>query len=225
MTTLSCAEARLSLGAYVVGALDPDERITVEHHLDSCPACRDELAELAGLPGLLARVDVNDVLHGEPAAPPELLDRLLSRASTENRTARRRRFMAAAAAVAIASAGAAAAAAQIAEGHNSSSTTAAASSGRVLTAIDAGTHVSARINEQPKNWGTAVRVQLTGVPEGETCSLVVTNKSGQHEVAATWKVNYTGDVDVQGASAWAPADIASYAIVTDDGQQLVSLSA
>jgi predicted anti-sigma-YlaC factor YlaD len=224
VTTLSCAEARLSLGAYVVGALDPDDRITVEHHLESCPACRDELSDLAGLPGLLARVDVTELLQGEPSAPPELLDRLLAAAATDNRVARRRRFMAAAAAVAIASAGTAAAAAQIAEGHNTSPP-AVTAQGRVLTAADATTHVAARISEQPKNWGTAVRVQLTGVPEGETCSLVVVSRSGEHEVAATWKVNYTGDVDVQGASAWAAADIASYAVVTADGEQLVSVPA
>ena len=222
--TVSCAQARLSLGSYVVGALDPDERITVEQHLESCPVCRDELSELAGLPGLLARVDVNDVLEGEPAPPPELLDRLLAAAADENRAARRRRFMVAAAAVAIASAGAAAAAAQIAEGHSTSSPAATAHV-RVLTGSDATTHVAARISEQAKNWGTAVRVQLTGVPEGETCSLVVVSRSGQHEVAATWKVNYSGAVDVQGASAWAATDIASYAVVTDDGKQLVSVPA
>jgi predicted anti-sigma-YlaC factor YlaD len=223
MTTVSCADARLSLGAYVVGSLNATERAELEGHLDTCPACRDELAEFAGLPGLLARVDVADVVNGEPSAPPELLDRVLRAASFERRSERRWRVLAAAAVVAVASAGAAAAAAQIAESGNSTPRPAAVA--QVLTATDPASHVSARITTQPQAWGTAVRVQLAGVPQGETCSLVVANRNGKHEVAATWKVNYTGAVDVAGATAWAPSDITSYAVVTDEGQQLVSVPA
>jgi hypothetical protein len=170
----------------------------------------------------LARVDVADVVSGEPSAPPELLDRLLQAAAAERRTSRRWRVMAAAAVVAIASAGAAAAAAQIAEGEHAPTPAQAVA---VLTATDPASHVSARISAQPKSWGTAVRVQLTGVRQGETCSLVVVSRTGQHEVAASWKVTYTGAVDVAGATAWAPADIASYDIVTAEGQELVSVPA
>jgi anti-sigma factor RsiW len=222
MTSPSCMQARLSLGAYVIGALDPVERADVERHLDTCPACRDELTELAGLPGLLARVDVADVVNGEPAAPAEMLDRLLRAAATERRTSRRWRVLTAAAVVAIASAGAAATAARIADGDHAPPPAAAV---RVLNATDTRSHVSARISAQPKAWGTAVRVQLSNVPEGETCSLVVVSRAGQHEVAASWKVNYSGAVDVDGATAWSAADIASYDVVTDDGQQLVSVPA
>lgn len=224
MSSLTCAEARLSLGAYVVGALDPVDRSALEQHLNTCTACRDELSELAGLPGLLAHVDVADVVGSEPSAPPELLDRLLHAAATERRTSRRWRVMAAAAAVAVAVAGTTAVAVQLAENHGTSAR-GTVQSAAVFTATDPRTHVSARISTQPKDWGTAVRVQLTGVPVGETCSLVVVGKDGEHEVAATWKVTYATPVDVQGATAWAAADIASYDVVTDEGQQLVSVPA
>ena len=53
--TMDCSEARLSLGVYVLGAIDPAERSLVDSHLASCRDCRDELAGLAGLPALLAR--------------------------------------------------------------------------------------------------------------------------------------------------------------------------
>jgi predicted anti-sigma-YlaC factor YlaD len=223
MTAPSCAEARLSLGAYVVGALDPADRAAVEHHLETCPACRDELSELAGLPGLLGRVDVGDVVGSEPTAPPELLDRLLHAAASERRTAHRWRMMAAAAAVAVVVAGTTAVAVQLAENNHHGAAPTAAST--VLTRTDPRTHVTATISAQQKTWGTAVGVKLTNVPVGETCSLVVTSKSGQHEVAATWKVTYEAPVDVQGATAWAASDIASYDVVTDEGQQLVSVPA
>ena len=46
---------------YLVGASAPADRIALESHLGSCPGCRDELADLAGLPALLGRVPPDDV--------------------------------------------------------------------------------------------------------------------------------------------------------------------
>ena len=43
--------------AYVLGALSPAEREAYERHLASCPDCRDNVADLAALPGLLGRLD------------------------------------------------------------------------------------------------------------------------------------------------------------------------
>jgi hypothetical protein len=60
--TMDCSEARLSLGVYVLGAIDPAERALVDSHLASCRDCRDELAGLAGLPALLARVDMEEAI-------------------------------------------------------------------------------------------------------------------------------------------------------------------
>jgi hypothetical protein len=59
---MDCAEARLSLGVYVLGAIDPAERALVDHHLATCRDCRDELAGLAGLPALLARVSTAEAI-------------------------------------------------------------------------------------------------------------------------------------------------------------------
>ncbi|WP_026075456.1 zf-HC2 domain-containing protein, partial [Cellulomonas massiliensis] len=46
--------------AYVLGALDPDERRAFEQHLQGCPACTAAVAELAGLPGMLRAVAPED---------------------------------------------------------------------------------------------------------------------------------------------------------------------
>ena len=56
-----CTDARPSLGVYVLGAIDPAERALVDAHLLTCQDCRDELAGLAGLPALLARVNPDEV--------------------------------------------------------------------------------------------------------------------------------------------------------------------
>lgn len=73
--TMDCSEARLSLGVYVLGAIDPAERALVDSHLATCRDCRDELAGLAGLPALLARVGTEEAiaLSADEPAPLGLL--------------------------------------------------------------------------------------------------------------------------------------------------------
>jgi len=48
--------------AYVLGSLSGAERREYEEHLAQCPACRRAVAELAGVPGLLARVPAQEAL-------------------------------------------------------------------------------------------------------------------------------------------------------------------
>jgi hypothetical protein len=49
----TCDDLRPLLGAYVLGALEPDEAEAVREHLPGCAACSAEHASLAGLPALL----------------------------------------------------------------------------------------------------------------------------------------------------------------------------
>ncbi|GII93393.1 anti-sigma factor family protein [Sinosporangium siamense] len=85
---MTCEEVRLSLGAHVLGALEPDEAVLVEAHLAECEACAAEFDELAGVSDLLARVGrVSEHDVAQVASPPAaVLERLLSA-----RAARRRR--------------------------------------------------------------------------------------------------------------------------------------
>jgi hypothetical protein len=46
--------------AYVLGALSPVERREFETHLATCSGCQAAVAELAGMPGLLAQVSPDD---------------------------------------------------------------------------------------------------------------------------------------------------------------------
>ena len=48
--------ARLD-AAYLLGALDPDERLAYEAHLAICRRCRAGLAEISAIPSLLAGLD------------------------------------------------------------------------------------------------------------------------------------------------------------------------
>ena len=47
-------------GAYVLGALSPAERAAYERHLATCSFCREAVADIAVLPGLLGRLSAAD---------------------------------------------------------------------------------------------------------------------------------------------------------------------
>jgi len=55
--------------AYVLGSLSPTDRLEFERHLPGCESCRRSVAELAGLPGLLARVPVEQLEAPVPFEP------------------------------------------------------------------------------------------------------------------------------------------------------------
>src|SRR6185312_16491337 len=89
MTAGGCADARICLGAYVLGALDPAERGRVDAHLADCDSCRDELASFAALPGLLSRASIAEVELVPDGPRPELLHRLLTAVASERKRDRR----------------------------------------------------------------------------------------------------------------------------------------
>jgi anti-sigma factor RsiW len=74
---MTCEEVRMSLGVYVLGALEPDECVLVEAHLAECADCQAEFDELTGVSAFLGKVSESDVAQvGRP--PQVVLGRLLS---------------------------------------------------------------------------------------------------------------------------------------------------
>lgn len=154
---MNCDDVRISLGAYVLGALDPEETAEVEAHLDTCPACRAELAELSGLPAVLGRVSEQDI-EAATAPPPVVLERLI--AASARRGRRSRTMLALVASVVVAALGgtawlSAARPAQdagVAAGSTAASTTAADSAG--VAPRDQGEAADQRIVIQPRESGT-----------------------------------------------------------------------
>jgi len=66
------------LAAYALGALDADERRTVDAHLETCPSCRAELRSLAEATWALAETQSRD-------APPRLRAAIVARAGRRGR--------------------------------------------------------------------------------------------------------------------------------------------
>lgn len=68
------------VGAYVLDALEPEERRAFEEHLRTCPECRAEVRELAGVADALA-------LTAEPVEPPDgLRQRIMDAVAAEEDT-------------------------------------------------------------------------------------------------------------------------------------------
>jgi anti-sigma factor RsiW len=96
---VTCQYAR-SDAAYVLGALTPEERHQYEQHLRGCDTCTGAVREVAGLPGLLARLSADRVIAmdaatdspaagpADPPLPQTLLPRLLRRVRQDRRRSR-----------------------------------------------------------------------------------------------------------------------------------------
>ena len=212
--SLTCTEATHALGTYLVGALDPRERADVEAHLAHCPACRDELAGLAGLPGLMSRLTTEEVLAGPPPVDDALLERLLRSAARDRKAARQRRWLTAVAAVCVLLAGSVGGVTAYRAATAPQVHTVAASSGPV--------HMSVKM--ATISTGTSMTLWLSGVPSDEHCRLIAVSDTGQRETAGSWEATYSGTAVIKGTTSIGYAHISKLVIETYDGTELVSTS-
>ncbi|MGW4502863.1 anti-sigma factor family protein, partial [Micromonospora sp. NPDC004336] len=75
-------------GAYVLGALAPAERAAYERHLAGCAPCRQAVADIAVLPGLLGRLDPAGLEQLLPPPENPRVPELLSAARERRRRER-----------------------------------------------------------------------------------------------------------------------------------------
>jgi len=66
---MSCEHLRDAIGAYALGALDPDEAAAVRRHLEVCAECTAEHDALAPLPGLLSLAGGAEEAVTQPLSP------------------------------------------------------------------------------------------------------------------------------------------------------------
>lgn len=204
------------VGAYVLGALEPEERLRVAEHLRSCPACSRTLTELGTLPPLLAAVTPGD-LHPEHPAPGELAFQRLRRSALATAPPeapprwRDRRLLAVAAAVVVVVGGVGVGVAVTSAGTEP--TTVQASAGAV--------HARATIAAEGS--GSSVTLTLDGLPRGATCRLVAVGRDGARDRTRSWTVEYGGDLSWTGTVALPPEELTRLEVVAGDGRTLVSL--
>ncbi len=210
---MTCATTT-SLGAYVLGALDERERDRIDEHVAGCSRCREELEALLPVRSYLARLAVEE-LDATAAAPPALRTRLRIAMQAERRRVLRRRI---ATVAALAAAAALALVAWPRGGEDPSPVPARA------VAADARTGVRATVAATSRQWGTELRVRMSGAAPGERCRLVARARDGSTEVAATWWTTYGGSAEVTGAAAIPAADLVALDVVTATGRRLVHVN-
>src|SRR3954471_10538124 len=74
---------RSQLGAYALGALEPDEVRSVDEHLAGCVECRDELTGFEEMKEFLGEVPPEAFLDGAPDDGDLLLQRTLRQVRSE----------------------------------------------------------------------------------------------------------------------------------------------
>lgn len=243
---MSCEYAHLD-GSYVLGALAPAERQEFERHLEGCAECSSAVRRLAGLPGLLARVDP-DVLTSPQVeeAPP---DTLLPALVREVRRSRRRRGYALAGAAAAAAATVALGSLALAGDLGGNDTPAAGPSTGISTSSSTGPAVPstspghemvavgqvtmrATVAHQDVPWGTRLHLTCSYGTDGDpyhsgpsaaSYALYVRTHDGRAEQVATWRAlpGRTMTLDAATASRW--TEIASVEVRTADGQPVLKL--
>jgi anti-sigma factor RsiW len=87
----ACHALRPLIGAYVLGALEPDEGAELRAHLASCPGCAAEHSRLAPLPGLLTLATGAEAVAADPPSAA-LEERLLDAVARETPSRRRPRL-------------------------------------------------------------------------------------------------------------------------------------
>jgi hypothetical protein len=192
--------------AYVLGALDSEDRRTFERHLDTCDLCAADIASFAPIPGLLSRADVTPA---EPV-PSSVLAEASSRVDGERRalaTSRTRwRWTAAAAIVALV--------AVLVSGPSQPEAT--------TLALEPEWGVTGEVTVSARGWGTEVGFDLAQLPPEETCIAWAIDDGGEWQQVAWWGPTPTHRARVTGASSIQLEDVAEIVVTTTDRSEIVT---
>jgi len=204
------------LGAYLLGGLDAADSRRFEAHLVECADCRAELAGLEGLPALLDVVPVPDAVAlttaqrvlvpagPVPSPPRAVLDELASR-----RRKSRRRWAALVAAVAAACLALGLAAGPLLLNRPPQPD--------ASYSVQSGDGLRFSVDLARKTWGTELAVNGSSMPQDGTLSLWIRDRDGAEDRACAWTATPSGRVRVTGAT---PVQLGSIASVElRDGTQ------
>jgi hypothetical protein len=240
-----------TIGVYLLGALQPDERSTFESHLAGCHVCRTELVRLAPLPGLLHQISREDFddLHehslppaptgeapgpaaGSPVAPepepPERPEPIRPGTPDARPPGKRYRLVAVAAAVVVV---VVTIAGILGYAVSREPPVTAPPAGVTWSATNSVSGISAHARVIERDWGTEIQVRMSNVPAYRDCKLVVRARNGYRgvagyfETAGWWQSGHDPAEEIPASTSIELADIDTLEFVDEDKQVLVSIHA
>jgi Putative zinc-finger len=226
VTPIRC-EFAMDDAAYVLGSLSPAERKDFEAHLPGCEDCSLAVRDLAGLPGLLGRLDADvfDVPALEPV-PDTLLPRL-SRAV--RRQQHRRTWLTAGVAAAVAAAISVGGAVALDHPHTTTHV-AVVPLGQPMKRVGNDT-MTANVALTSVAWGTRLDLTCTyPTPRGSVSydagayALVVHTTDGRSQRVATWHGLPGERMHLTAATAASSSDIRSVDVVRVGGPRVLALN-
>lgn len=210
--------------AYVLGALSAQDRQDFERHMQDCPACARAVRELAGLPGLLTRVNPPDIAEVPDAEspPPSVLARVV------HRVARRRRIRRATRAGTLLLAAALIVVAVLVPDWSPEGPAGSDVELISMADVDAGpTPVRAAAGLVDMRWGTRVDVRCSyPAPDefrGWSYVLVLRERDGDTRRIASWKGVAGKTFRITAATALRESDIVALELRTASGRTLLRL--
>jgi putative zinc finger protein len=223
--------------AYVIGALSPSERLDFEKHLGGCDECTRTIRELAGIPGLLGRVEPSVLEHPVVEGPRPVPDTLLPTLSRRVRGARRRRTLIAAGVAAAAVAVLVpVAVSQIGPGDGSRPNASGAST-EPSTVVPQTMHpvgdvpLKASVTLESVTWGTRLGLTSTydrnavghRLPPSMDYTLCVRTWDGHMEKVGSWKSVNGMEMQISGATAARREEISWILVRAPDGRVVLRL--
>lgn len=215
MNQLDHAELRRSLGAYALGGLEPAERSRVDGHLEDCPACRDELASLAVLPGLLSRLSEEEASGDLLNVSVDHAERVVATVARRRRS-ERRRLVAWRAVAAVAAAVALLVGAVVVQPWDGPHGT--------VYAYQAG-DVQATATVEPRDWGMQVELRAGGLPDARGYTLWAVADDGHRAYVASWADVDREEIALTGSCYMAASEVTHMEITDPEDRVLATLDA
>ncbi|KLO43449.1 membrane protein [Mycobacterium nebraskense] len=220
--------------AYVLGSLSAAERREFEAHLAHCPACREAVADLSGVPALLSQLGRDEVAAINDSGPaagmpapemsPELLTSLLAKVSWRRRRTRIVTWVASSAAAVVLAIGVFVGV----QGYSSSSSQQVTASSAPMAQVGT-TLLASTVQLSSQHWGTSINLRCVCLAplnaHHDTLAMVVVGRDGSQTRLATW-VAEPGHTATPAGSISTPVDqIAAVQVVAaDSGQVLLQRS-
>lgn len=220
-------------GAYVLGSLSPAERAAYERHLSTCSFCREAVAEIAVLPGLLGRLDPmdftklleNDAL-GSPAARNRMPDLVTAARTTRQRERRQNRWQVLGAALAAACVALVAAVGAVFWLDRGTAVEPPAPT-VAMRPVGPAVPVSANIGLSGTTWGTKVNMvcryaRTTSSTRAYTFKLVAYGPDDAKEQIGSWLAAPGAEVKMSGMTRFTGGNLSRLELIRYDGTPLLA---